>query len=194
MSKRVEAAFTRSSDEVRRAGELWYPSEADLIASIGGRYGLDRRTSVLVYAVLSPRVRLAQARDAFRDIVRAASFGQDLPTTAAYGRQAAKAWLLLHEPDSVYDALSGPKVEAFAANLLGNTERVTVDVWAARAVAAWSWRGDVHAYKEVEAAYQRAAARLCVAPSVVQATVWIDLRGTLASDLRHKTAWTDALA
>jgi hypothetical protein len=44
----------------------------------------------------------------------------------------AKAWRIAcgEDPDAV---LSGPKVRAFFANIMGDVDAVTMDVWAARA-------------------------------------------------------------
>lgn len=62
--------------------------------------------------------------------------------------------------DNPLDTLNGPKVKAFAANLLGDTTQVTVDVWAIRA-ACQDRSDEVNlshkgVYAKIEKAYQDA--------------------------------------
>lgn len=78
----------------------------------------------------------------------------------------------------------GPKTAAFARNILGDTDAVTVDVWAARAAfgtmdkqLASQMLGWVGAYDMVADAYRKAAAEAGVSASTMQAAVWIAIRG-----------------
>lgn len=194
MVKRICRRHEGAADAVREAGAIWYPSEADLIAAIGARHGLARKTSIDAYAVLSPKTGVTLARDAFEAHAYAASMGMDQPRTAALGRQSDKAWLLLHDNYAIHECVRGPKVEAFACNLLGCTSRVTVDTWAARVAGAWAWRGSLAEYRKVEAAYLTAARRLDVEPATLQAVVWLATRGVTDMDRRHPTAWSDLIA
>lgn len=69
------------------------------------------------------------------------------------------------------------KVPKFYANILGNTEVVTVDVWAAR--AAVSNPPEVIAgsfYRMIEEAYQNAATKVGFTPRDLQAICWLTVQ------------------
>jgi hypothetical protein len=65
-------------------------------------------------------------------MVLAAAAGELEPVVNGTLANRAKAWRIAcgEDPDAV---LSGPKVRAFFANIMGDVDAVTIDVWAARA-------------------------------------------------------------
>lgn len=75
------------------------------------------------------------------------------------------------------------KIESFARNILGDTDAVTIDVWAVR-VALGANRNDgekllkrVGVYRDLADCYRKAAAELGVPASAVQAVTWCQIRG-----------------
>lgn len=75
-----------------------------------------------------------------------------------------------------------PKIESFARNIMGDTDSVTIDVWAVR--VALGDRDDAdkilarrNVYRDLADCYRKAAAELGVAPSAVQAVTWCQIRG-----------------
>ena len=68
--------------------------------------------------------------------------------------------------------LSGPKVSAFAANLKGDHNRVTIDVWVLRYFKISKKRISVKQYVELEKKIQRLARRHHLSPAAYQAKIW----------------------
>ncbi len=91
---------------------------------------------------------------------------------------AGRAWDALADPDDPLSTLRGPKTRAFALNILGDENAVTIDVWAARVAGvdkpSLSRRG---VYAAVSEAYRTAARIAGVPASTMQATTWIVRRG-----------------
>lgn len=106
-------------------------------------------------------------------MVLAAAAGKAEPAVGGLCPNRAKAWRIAcgEDPDTV---LSGPKVRAFWANILGDVETVTVDVWAASAAeGVKSKQAPVRRrYQLLAESYRRTARRHGMSPRDVQAAVW----------------------
>jgi hypothetical protein len=85
------------------------------------------------------------------------------------------------DSDAPLSTVKGNKTKAFAANLLGDTEAVTVDVWAIRTALGHTVRGDevkyAGVYDAIADAYRAAALVLGVSAPSVQAVCWVVERG-----------------
>jgi hypothetical protein len=101
----------------------------------------------------------------------------DLPRVHTHTqRRKAKLIAQCHDP---LDVLAGPKERAFYRCIMGYSDAVTVDVWAAR-VAEGHWKSPSitgRRYERIAAAYRAAARRAGVRPSTIQAATWIHIRG-----------------
>jgi hypothetical protein len=200
---RLVGIWRDADPSVRRDGAAWY-AEARRAARALAREappGIGPVACAAVIAALSPRTRWAENLRYARAAVRAASrvADDDFLASIVGGREEAirgavwtatepvglsdprrKAARILagENPDQV---LGGPKVRAFWRNLCGSDD-VTVDVWAQRAAlgrfeaAAPSGRR----YDAIADAYRRAARRVGVPAPVLQAGVWIAVRGSAA--------------
>lgn len=84
---------------------------------------------------------------------------------------------------------AGPKVLAFAANLQGDPDPVTVDVWMMRMIgeAGDSPRSAKH-YAFIQRCFQGAAGRLGEEPRALQAALWFDIRGDKPTDPNWRVA------
>jgi hypothetical protein len=76
------------------------------------------------------------------------------------------------------DALKGPKTHAFARNMYGDTDAVTIDVHMMRA-AGFDDRDSptVVQYRELSVAVRRLARKHKMQPRDMQALIWIKQRG-----------------
>lgn len=107
-----------------------------------------------------------------------------------------QAWRIANG-EAPLSVLRGPKVRAFYANITGDADAVTVDVWAVRAARGdqacvpdgrgrlrYADDGTVSAreYREYADVYRRAARRLGVTPRECQAAVWVAVRGVRPTD------------
>jgi hypothetical protein len=164
------------AEELARESDLM--KSGDMLRPIRG-WSLTVRQCAGIIAALSPRCQWASNVAGARAMVRAAMMGEPEPVVAGTRGNRRKAWRIANgaDPDAV---LSGPKVRAFWANICGDVEAVTVDVWAAR--AAEGHANDQapvrRRYELVSEAYRRAARRFGLTPRDAQAAVWTIYRRT----------------
>ncbi len=218
--RRVTAAFRASTPADRAAGLGWYATAWDAAVAIASACTGPRRWARLtpaarrelaaqvagVIAALSPRCQWSTNVAWASALVRAAWSGGECPRVHTTTMRA-QAWAIA-QGAAPLDVLNGPKVRAFWANIVGDTDAVTVDVWAVRAARgarpvrgangrlSWADDGTVSAREYVAYAdvYRRAAARLGVTPRECQAAVWVAVRGTRPTDAGFHADATGAAA
>ena len=181
MVRRITRAYRASRPAHRAAGLGWY-AEAWRVA---GQIWPERPDLAAgVIAALSPRCQWSTNVVWARALIAAARSGQQCPpvhTTA----MRAQAWRIANG-EAPLSVLQGPKVRAFWANITGDTDAVTVDVWAVRAAmgptAAPYGRITPAQYRLTADAYRRAAAILGITPRECQAAVWVHVRGAKPTD------------
>jgi hypothetical protein len=158
-----------------RAGAEWYPREAAWIAAAADHHAADIRRAINAYACLSPRLQVGQNRKAIAAMLRGSR------PRGVFGRQVSAARLALKGDFGSHVVGVGLKVEAFARNLSGCPDSVTVDVWAARAAGLSPPTTD-RRYLTSAHAYRLAANRLSVPARTLQAAAWLHVRGDKPSD------------
>lgn len=178
MVGRILAYYDAASAADLAAGLDWYARAEREACALAAGTPLSPYQCAGVIAALSPRVTWATNLAAAAAMVSAAARDLPEPVVAGLSANRTKAWRIAHgeDPDTV---LGGPKVRAFHANITGDHDAVTVDVWAARAAEG---HRDERAptgrrYAAIADAYREAAARRGVAPRTMQATVWTYVRG-----------------
>lgn len=72
--------------------------------------------------------------------------------------------------------LSGQKVSAFQANLLGDKNQVTVDVWMMRCFDRDSDAPTAAEYEDISKATRKVAKKYGVAPAQMQAALWVGIK------------------
>jgi hypothetical protein len=176
MTRRILRAYDDAAPEHRADGERWYATARRTAELLAGEYGstVDRAAGVI--AALSPRCQWRPNVEGARRMLQAASLRAPEPVCAGTGANRRKAWAIAcgADPDAV---LSGPKVRAFYANIIGDDDAVTVDVWAARAAVGRTVEPKGRTYDRIAEAYRRAAVRRGLTPREMQATVWCAVRG-----------------
>lgn len=207
--RRVCRTFRLTGASERAAGLGWYATAWDAAgtiarAMVGARVwatmSADARRALMaqvagVIAALSPRCQWSTNVAWAAAVVHAARTGAPCPRvhTKTMRRQA---WAIANGAHPLA-VLHGPKVRAFWANITGDTDAVTVDVWAVRAargdrptvrdergILRYADDGRVSAreYAAYADVYRRAARRLGVTPRECQAAVWVAVRGTRPTD------------
>lgn len=175
--RNILKAFATATASQVADGKAWYPLAMETLAEIAPKWSTTQRAAIC--AMLSPRVTWKENMNAVRKIYRASMEHSGLvPTVAGVRRNVAKAWETANDGDT--SRVSGPKVSAFNANLNGDFQRVTIDVWAARAAGVPEKQMDHldgRRYSALETAYKNVAAALFFAPAELQAIVWIAQRG-----------------
>lgn len=158
------------------AGARWYPKAGELATSLATRE-VPRENVAAVIAALSPRTSWE------RNIAGAVALLKSGPQAArdlgCIGRNVETARRAKREG---FAALNGPKTSAFARNIAGDREAVTVDVWAMRVADLDEDKlGRKGVYDAIAHCYRLAARRVGVDPATMQATTWVVARGGRAS-------------
>lgn len=168
------------------AGATWYHDYGMRATRLGARYGYGRRESLAAFAALSPRLGLRANVHALYRAMVAHSQGLDVSTvnrsmpgksgSGVMGHRLAAAFKALS--GNVREALGGVKVRSFYLNLRGRLSEVTIDTWAAQPFGIAAGKSiSKGAYLRIREMYRQAARIFNVAPAVLQAAVWIYLRG-----------------
>jgi hypothetical protein len=175
---RIVRTYNLATDDQRAEGADWYADAESLGDVLTDISDYTREQIAACIAHLSPRTSWT------RNVAGAWSLvTQGLPYPGILPANTRRARLALAS-DAPLDTLHGPKTSAFAANILGDRSRVTIDVWATRtALGTMDTRTTettlrrVGVYAAIQHAFRVAATRLGVDPVTVQATVWIVERG-----------------
>lgn len=174
---RIVATYRRATEADREAGARWYGEGEVFCTSLAAQTGHSVETVAAVVAHLSPRTTWSRNLYGATMLLTTG----EAPTCIAANVERARKALVAAEPRETFGP-TAPKTRRFMANLLGERDVVTVDVWAARVAFgprddAEKVLGRVGVYDAIERAYQIAALRLGVDPVTVQATTWIVARG-----------------
>lgn len=198
MVRRITRAYRASTAAHRAAGLGWYAeawrvaneiAEGLVGAAVWARMTNEQRHALAslvagVIAALSPRCQWSTNVAWTRAVMHAAWSGLPCPPVHTTVMRA-QAWRIANG-EAVLSVLNGPKVRAFWANITGDTDAVTVDVWAIRAAmgdaAPTDGRITPAQYRAVADAYRRAAAILGITPRECQAAVWVHTRGVKPTD------------
>lgn len=173
--RNILAHWDRATASDIEAGAQWYGEAGAIVDSLATRAG-SREHAAAVLSHLSPRTTWA------RNVAGATALILSGEAPTCLTANIARARKALDSTDPL-GTLNGPKTKRFARNILGDTEAVTIDVWAAR-VAGIDHERDldrVGVYDALEHAYRLAARRRGVSPTTMQATTWIVARNDRAT-------------
>ena len=179
--KSILAVYRSANPDHITEGIRWYPFATSTLAELRLTSGVPITAEAVaaICAVLSPRITWQSNIEGVRRILRAKRQGTRVPpVVAGLMRNADKAWDIAN--GGSLDQVTGPKVSAFYANLTGNLQRVTIDVWAARAAGvddSAMTHLDRYRYVYLERAYQAVVAEIGFQCVEVQALCWIVVRG-----------------
>lgn len=170
---RILSTFDRATPADIAAGVDWYGDASLVVAQLSAASGHTEEMCAAVVAHLSPRTTWS------RNVLGATSLILRDIAPGCLSRNVASARKAMASNDPL-GTLNGPKVKAFAANILGDREAVTVDVWAMRvaipAMADTRALDRAGVYDAVAHAYRLAAARRGVDPATMQAVCWVVAR------------------
>lgn len=170
LTRRILRTFDAATASDVESGATWYDEAHALAVSLAPYAGSTVHAAVVI-AHLSPRIQWSQnvagAVTLLRKDERASGIMLDSYTRAVDSLSYA-------DPFESFGP-TAPKTLNFARNISGDTEAVTVDVWACRVVDVDHERelGRKGVYDAVAHAYRLAARRRGVTPATMQATTWI---------------------
>lgn len=177
ITRRILATFDRATASDLESGARWYDEAGDLAASLASDAGsLEHAATVIAH--LSPRTPWARNVAGAVSLIRHGEKGNGT-MDALY--QRAVSSLDYEDPFESFGS-GAPKTAAFARNIAGDREVVTVDVWALRVASLDETAiGRKGAYEAVAHAYRLAARRRGVDPATMQATTWVVARNGRAA-------------
>lgn len=164
----ILSVYSRATDANKVEGSLWYPSALQVATDYASAYGVSVECAVTVIAHMSPRLHWS------RNIAGAAIVlsGQDAKGFMGMSVKNAKKAIASNDPLST---LNGNKVKAFAANILGDENAVTIDVWSLRVIFGDQEFNDKITTKLYDAyahSFRLAAKRIGISPRDLQAICW----------------------
>jgi hypothetical protein len=185
-TRRIVSTYRLATVQQVKAGAKWYAEAGRAVREVAKVGDISKDRAAIVIAHLSPRTTWR------RNIIGALQLVQSGRADGCMGRNVtnAQSALAATDPWSTF-SMEARKTRRFAMNLLGRTDVVTVDVWAARVALGrgWgpSWRtgedGDLDllmdragVYEAIESAYLRAGRSLDTLATTVQAATWIVAR------------------
>lgn len=173
MVARIVRVWSKATDSDKEHGASWYAEGETFVRSLAYSTGRHPHVVAAVVAHLSPQTRWSRNVYGATMLLTEGHAPTCMPANVERARDAMEA----------YDPLStlhGPKTSRFAANLLGDRESVTVDMWTARVALGRDEYEPIlrraGVYAAIEHAYQLAALRVGVEPATMQATCWIVAR------------------
>lgn len=171
----IMAIYAAATEEDIVAGKQWYAEAFNVASELAEVGHLSLETAAVVIAHLSPRTSWARNIEQARALIATG----EAPGAIGGNLERARKALAATNPWDTFG--KAPKTRAFAANILGNENEVTVDVWAAR-VAGVSEEAlsRVGVYDAVAHAYRLAAKRVGITPAAMQAITWVVMRGRAA--------------
>jgi len=191
-------AWNSANDEQLLAGLAWYDDAHDFAADLARATDTDLVVVAAVIAALSPQTRWQANKDAAVELLKN---GTRYPGMLVSNYERAKR-VINAGPMGALAALqtrgdeSAPKIAAFARNILGDTDRVTIDVWASRAALISARHKDINPekilsrvgmYEAIAEQYRWLANKVDVTAPQAQAVVWVTLTSTPA--VTDKADW-----
>lgn len=174
MVQNIKDIYNMATPTIIEDGMTWYLTGNSLCEDIGHNTGYTVEHVATAMSHLSPRVMWS------RNVLACERVCQDGDKPSGI---MTRSWDMAYDSlrsDDPLNTLNGDKVKAFAANLLGDTEQVTIDVWAVRAACGNRAKEvnlkHVGVYAKIAKAYVKAARDLGIEPAHLQAITWIVVR------------------
>ena len=175
---RILRTWDRANPSDIEAGARWYDEAGQLASDLADGTNWTRQDVAAVIAHLSPRTSWTRNVAGATAMVRSGD-GDAAREVGCIGDNVDRAQSVLDGWDNPLDTfgVKAHKTRRFYANILGDREAVTVDVWALKVAGVTEQQlNRVGVYDALEHAYQLAARRRGVDPATMQATTWIVAR------------------
>lgn len=202
MVRRITKAYRAATPAHLAAGLGWYAQAYREACKIDPR---NPARAAGVIAALSPRCLWSTNLAWTKAVIACADAGLPCPAVSTMDNRAT-AWAIatgtaplaaLGTFSPTGRVVSGMKVRSFFRNIMGDTDAVTCDVWAAKVATGHANEALVKSpkgYETVVAAYRSAAKILGVTPREVQAATWTAARGIKPTDAGFHAAAADLVS
>lgn len=181
--RRITRVFDRATASDVEAGATWYSEAEELAFHLGRNSGFGKSAAAAVISHLSPRTTWARNRSgAISLMIYGERYDGIIGANFERARRALDVAAERPYGADLDDTFGGDKTRAFYRNILGDTDAVTVDVWAARVAGIdENLLKRVGVYDAVAEAYRIAARAAGVEPATMQATTWVVARNGRAA-------------
>lgn len=163
----------RVHEDALDAGRTWYRTARREARRIARENDITLSCAAGIIAATSPRVQWSHNLNLARGIAA----GQEVRGLGNSIRSAQR----IRNGERPLAVMQGPKVRAFYRNIMGDESHVTLDVWALKAAG---WTADRVPGKATRAsiteAYVLLAAERGETPAMLQAAIWVAVRGRAA--------------
>lgn len=149
------------------AAERWYGEASRFAQSLRDSTGWNLEVACSVVSAFSPRVTWAHNK------VKAQQYAQGITPKGLRSHVVAADRCVRMG----FDGLNGLKTNAFARAISGDMDAVVVDVWMCRAAGLGKDAPNKREYREIAEAVRMVAADYGYQPAVMQAFIWILIRG-----------------
>jgi hypothetical protein len=180
MVQNILVLYRAADDVAVFDGTHWYDQARLFATDLAERYSTTVEVAASVIAAHS--MNASWKVNMTRAVNHLSGKPTGLPAAITMGDNAIDAWLF--ETGNPLDQVVGPKVNPFARAVAGDLSAVATDRWAQRAAfdtlddsKANRWIGRKGVRQNMIDAYTKAAAEAGVAPAVMQAIVWVVVRG-----------------
>lgn len=176
MATNILRLYSNANTEQRFQGETWYDVARTYCVGLSSRYGVTLDVAACVLAVYSQN----QSWKGNMTLTEAHLAG----APRGLKRAIAMSQAVLDNPHDPFTYVVGPKINPFARCVAGDLTAVATDRWAQR--AAFDTVDDKLMRNLIQrkgvrddmiAAYTKAAASVGIPPAVMQAIVWVVIRG-----------------
>jgi len=167
LSSYTRLALNATMSDIASAA-TWYDDAKDVALEVARNLGSTLEIGASIVAAFSPRQTWG------RNVINALSFSQGNHVAGlANNMTMANNSLVLG-----FDALNGQKTNAFARNIAGDTNAVTIDVWMIRAAGLDAAKGvNKSEYNLLADCVREVAKSFGLTPAAMQALIWIVARG-----------------
>jgi len=164
--------YESSTPTIRRRGRTWYPEAFRMLSGMAQETGRTTAQAVAVFAITSANTQLLANIRYTEAILRGERTHGCYPVVQT---PLVKGALSTTRPQRF---VTGPKCSAFYKAIMGDTNALVLDRWAARAAGFDNGRGDISGPRRrvLDAAYREAAALCGETVRAFQAVVWIVVR------------------
>ena len=179
--------LVRLYNESQKEGANWYPEALAYCKELSAKYGIPLANVVGALAALSPASSWERNKQE-TDWLLAGIKGIKVPKFkfTTYGANVIKAERIAlgEDPMKLLNPKTGPKTYYFYWSIMGCSESVCIDRHAYTIATGEPYKGlKPKQYRLVADHYKRAAKRLNVMPSQLQAVLWVDYRNKLTKTL-----------
>jgi len=150
------------------AASVWYRDAEEVAEEVARNLSTSLEVGACIVAAFSPRERWST------NIAKAISFSLGIePKGLANNLIMARNSLTMG-----FDALKGPKTNAFARAIAGDTDAVVIDVWMMRAAGMDNDSPTIGQYRSLSESVRLVAEEFGITPRTAQAVIWIVIRGS----------------